>query len=29
MPMLNVYAPTGLFGDKKALARELADTVMR
>jgi phenylpyruvate tautomerase PptA (4-oxalocrotonate tautomerase family) len=29
MPMLDVYAPQGTFSDKKALAKELADTIMR
>ena len=29
MPMLDVYAPQGTFSDKKALAKELAETIMR
>jgi phenylpyruvate tautomerase PptA (4-oxalocrotonate tautomerase family) len=29
MPMIDVYAPTGTFSDKHALARELAQTIMR
>ncbi|WP_318219123.1 hypothetical protein [Streptomyces sp. SCL15-6] len=29
MPMLDVYAPQGTFNDKKALAKELAETIMR
>jgi phenylpyruvate tautomerase PptA (4-oxalocrotonate tautomerase family) len=29
MPMIDVYAPTGTFGDKSALAQELAQTIMR
>jgi|UPI0006BABC21 phenylpyruvate tautomerase PptA (4-oxalocrotonate tautomerase family) len=29
MPMLDVYAPAGIFSDKKALAKELAETIMR
>lgn len=29
MPMLDVYAPRGIFGDKRTLAKELAETIMR
>jgi hypothetical protein len=29
MPMIDVYAPTGTFSDKHALAQELAQTIMR
>ena len=29
MPMIDVYAPAGVIGDKKKLAQELAQTVMR
>ena len=29
MPMIDVYAATGTFSDKHALARELAQTIMR
>jgi phenylpyruvate tautomerase PptA (4-oxalocrotonate tautomerase family) len=29
MPMIDVYAPRGTFGDKPALAQELAQTIMR
>jgi phenylpyruvate tautomerase PptA (4-oxalocrotonate tautomerase family) len=29
MPMIDVYAPTGTFADKRALAQELAQTIMR
>jgi phenylpyruvate tautomerase PptA (4-oxalocrotonate tautomerase family) len=29
MPMIDVYAATGTFGDKHALARDLANAVMR
>jgi phenylpyruvate tautomerase PptA (4-oxalocrotonate tautomerase family) len=29
MPMIDVYAPAGTFGDKNRLARELARAVMR
>jgi phenylpyruvate tautomerase PptA (4-oxalocrotonate tautomerase family) len=29
MPMIDVYAPVGVIGDKKKLAQELAQTVMR
>lgn len=29
MPMLDVYAPKGIFSDKHALAKELAETIMR
>jgi phenylpyruvate tautomerase PptA (4-oxalocrotonate tautomerase family) len=29
MPMIDVYAPVGTFGDKHALAQELAQTIMR
>ena len=29
MPMIDVYAATGTFSDKRALARELAQTIMR
>lgn len=29
MPMIDVYAPTGTFSDKRALAQELAETIMR
>ncbi|QIY68140.1 4-oxalocrotonate tautomerase family protein [Streptomyces sp. RLB1-33] len=28
MPMLDVYAPKGIFSDKHALAKELAETIM-
>jgi phenylpyruvate tautomerase PptA (4-oxalocrotonate tautomerase family) len=29
MPMLDVYAPKGVFSDKHALAKELAETIVR
>lgn len=29
MPMIDVYAPTGLFSDRHTLARDLARTIMR
>ncbi|UOZ03607.1 hypothetical protein [Amycolatopsis sp. WQ 127309] len=29
MPMIDVYAPAGVIGDKKKLAQELAQTMMR
>ena len=29
MPMIDVYAPTGLFGEKHKLAQDLANAVMR
>jgi phenylpyruvate tautomerase PptA (4-oxalocrotonate tautomerase family) len=29
MPMIDVYAPVGLIGDKHKLAQELAQTIMR
>jgi len=29
MPMIDVYAPAGMFRDKHALAQELAETIMR